>query len=130
MAYFAQLASGTSSPLGRRKDDSPNRGRGWKDSPSKMLPNINQKLLPAKDKNNLYSMLVPEFIDAAEETDSGGRGLSAFTKSQNMDIDTQTNFNIIDYDMNKQGDTTTDGEGELPHELICTCSQDVRGKHA
>ena len=53
---------------------------------------------------------MPEFKDAAEDTESADRGLSAFTKSQNMDNDTQTNFNIIDYDAIKSDeDTTEDG---------------------
>ena len=47
---------------------------------------------------NMMGILYPDFLDAAEATDSGERGFSAFTRSQNMDMDTQTNFNIIEYE--------------------------------
>ena len=46
----------------------------------------------------MYNGQPLNFLDAAEATNEGDRGLSAFTKSQNMDIDTQTNFNIIEYE--------------------------------
>ena len=46
--------------------------------------------------------MIPEFIDAADAIRRGERGFSAFTRSQNMDIDTQTNFNIIDYEDTKK----------------------------
>ena len=65
------------------------------------LPNINNtEQSPRNNQVPLYtiSSFIPEFIDAIEATDSGERGFSAFTKSQNMDNDTQTNFNIIDYE--------------------------------
>lgn len=41
--------------------------------------------------------MMPDFPDAGEDLDSREHGFSAFTKSQIMDNDTQTNFNIVDY---------------------------------
>ena len=52
-------------------------------------------------------MMLPDFPDAGETTDSVDHGFSAFTKSQIMDNDTQTNFNIVDYD-SKQLKSTED----------------------
>lgn len=55
-----------------------------------------------KNKKGLPSLVYNgqplNFLDAALATTEGDRGLSAFTKSQNMDIDTQTNFNINEYE--------------------------------
>ena len=64
-------------------------------------------------------LLIPEFIDAIEAKASNERGFSAFTKSANMDIDTQTNFNIIDYEEFKK--TRLDQKSSiLSHEADCT----------
>lgn len=52
-------------------------------SNSKMVKK-NKKGLPFL----MHNGQLPEFLDAAEATNEGDRGLSAFTKSQNMDIDT------------------------------------------
>ena len=51
-------------------------------------------------KRHLPSILagrITEFPESGDTTESVERGFSAFTKSQIMDNDTQTNFNIVDY---------------------------------
>ena len=65
---------------------------------------------------------IPEFIDAIEAKDSGERGFSAFTKSANMDMDTQTNFNIIEYEDFKRK-RADEKSSLLSHEAECTCDQ-------
>ena len=78
---------------GRVRDD-----QGMNNSPSTNLRNKkSKKTLPAILSNH-YHMMLPDFPDAGETTDSVDHGFSAFTKSQIMDNDTQTNFNIVDYD--------------------------------
>ena len=63
---------------------------------------------------------IPEFIDAIEARNSGERGFSAFTKSANMDMDTQTNFNIIEYEDFKKN-RADEKSSLLSHEAECTC---------
>ena len=74
----------TADQLGDRPPYASNRHKDKKSK--KTLPSI------------MPRMMIPDFPDAGDTTDSVDRGFSAFTKSQIMDNDTQTNFNIIDYD--------------------------------
>ena len=60
------------------------KGKGKKDKDG-TLPNIEQNLLTSPSKGGV---LIPEFTDAADAIGRGERGFSAFTRSQNMDIDT------------------------------------------
>lgn len=85
---------------------------------SEKLPQIKKAEQPIVPLQTISSFPIPEFIDAAEATDSGERGFSAFTKSQNMDNDTQTNFNIIDYEDFKQRTSLGSSQAEKPE---CTC---------
>ncbi len=66
------------------------------------------------------------FTDAAEVKDGNERGISAFATSQIMDIDTQTNFNIIDYEsksrsINEQYSLEESLETMTRPEIGCTC---------
>ena len=102
------------------------KGKGKKDKDG-TLPNIDDRnLLTSPSKGGV---LIPEFIDAADAVCRGERGFSAFTRSQNMDIDTQTNFNIIDYeDFKKKRDGGMDNiasnsQNSIIDEHNCICEQ-------
>ena len=99
------------------------KGKGKKDKDG-TLPNIEQNLLTSPSKGGV---LIPEFTDAADAIGRGERGFSAFTRSQNMDIDTQTNFNIIDYeDFKKKRGGGVDIGSTSQNSIIqenCICEQ-------
>ena len=91
--FYQYMTLAASQQVGGQKNFTKGKGKKDKDG---TLPNIDERnLLTSPSKGGV---LIPEFIDAADAVCRGERGFSAFTRSQNMDIDTQTNFNIIDYE--------------------------------